>query len=1276
MPIDPAALGPYHASILNARLVALRIAEAQQQQIILLLEQYSSELFAAMGTGTPSNAARLRAQAQAIISNLIDDLEDYTASGVKLTARAMEDIHARATVQLLQAVGAETGLAVGMGGINLTAAQGLLARPELSAAFKNIRAQAVKAADGIIVKGVLRGSTSTNIARQLRTAIVGAESLPADLVVDNRKISYKTLEAMNLEPTKANLDALRKQARSVSGRAQLIARTEITTAEHEASVMLAEESPVVASIQWYLSNRHPKKDVCDVFAKSDMYGLGPGRYDPRKVPARPHPRCLCGRRHVLREPEEFGQARGKPPKLSIEPKKALEAFDITQPSQLAAITRALGVAEGRNAMLAKKQAATRARAQQVELQKKQKAELQQIQATEQAASDVLAKAASAKSIKEMKAVAAEAQQAKAKAKAVGASAATDIAQKAEDLVAAKLAQKQAANKAASLKHAAKKKAEKLALQHEAVLNEAVQTWTDPKKAGIPISNLDKDYIRQYLKAVQQQAINEGKNLAQMKAALSKGASDAIDILTAEKKAGLLIDSYDANASVPILKLKKAELEDAIANAKKVGAGEAAAQAQYVLDDLVQNLAAKEAAEQAAKATAALAQDAAVKYVAGKTKEALELAAKNKTLVGKLKEAVATAEEALDAALKLKDSKLIMDAQIALSKTQAALQKRLEQNAKAAATAKAKAKAAKAPKSASAMKGTLDAGDELQKIQAADATAAKTAAKAEMQPAAPKDALTADVVLGQQIGQQAGSNPGGLFRGTDGVKRYVKYYADPAQAASEALSNDIYRRLGLYAPKSQVVKGGPTGYMHVADILDNRGTIGNLGLTEKHANEILDGFAADVLTGNWDAVGLSLDNVVVLANGKIARIDQGGSLLFRAKAGRKPTTLLGQISEWDVFSSTKNPAYSSVFQKAGITSANALGDRVIAQIDEILALRTSVGGWARYIDDTVPPGALSAVDKKAIVDMLENRTKLLEAKKAAVKKAMADAKAAAAAAAKAQKEFEKRLKSGQLGARKALRDVDKAQIAEAAADLKKRLTPEQVNAVADQIKRNTSSGGIAWNAGLTAVRSARLAHLKRVARKNGIDPAAVTFLDKLYAGWQRTASGERAAAIKWYATKEHGIGTQHHWGYYIDKDAAEQARVLAEGKRMVTDNGRFREEEMLELFRAERNFNEALGATIGMPKIKLWRAIGGETFQKNGLPTPRTGETVIFDTGSVQGWAWVKNSFGGTLEIEGEIEWHEILGNWITRKPSGYSNEHEVWVIGGPRQYRVSRGGGH
>lgn len=47
-------------------------------------------------------------------------------------------------------------------------------------------------------------------------------------------------------------------------------------------------------VQWRLSSKHPKLDICDRHAKLDAYGLGPGVYPKADAPKPPaHPFCLC-----------------------------------------------------------------------------------------------------------------------------------------------------------------------------------------------------------------------------------------------------------------------------------------------------------------------------------------------------------------------------------------------------------------------------------------------------------------------------------------------------------------------------------------------------------------------------------------------------------------------------------------------------------------------------------------------------------------------------------------------------------------------------------------------------------------------------------------------------------------------------------------------------------------------------------------------------------------------------------------------------------------------
>lgn len=231
----------------------------------------------------------------------------------------------------------------------------------------------------------------------------------------------------------------------------------------------------------------------------------------------------------------------------------------------------------------------------------------------------------------------------------------------------------------------------------------------------------------------------------------------------------------------------------------------------------------------------------------------------------------------------------------------------------------------------------------------------------------KDAAT---VLGTKLAGPGGSNPGGVYQGTDQVKRYVKFYSDPAQAYGEHLANQVYADLGLGALTSHVFpsKGKIT---YASDLLQGHWTqLGSGHLTPDVANKVLDGYAADVLTANWDAVGLVHDNVLVSDTGQVVRVDNGGAFLMRAKAGRKPEAILDQITELEGFGNPKvNPAYAKVMQVAGVTPVS-LRPRLQEQVKQISAMVDKAGGWPAYVARTVP--GMPATDQARIIQMLTAR----------------------------------------------------------------------------------------------------------------------------------------------------------------------------------------------------------------------------------------------------------------------------------------------------------------
>jgi SPP1 gp7 family putative phage head morphogenesis protein len=238
------------------------------------------------------------------------------------------------------------------------------------------------------------------------------------------------------------------------------------------------------------------------------------------------------------------------------------------------------------------------------------------------------------------------------------------------------------------------------------------------------------------------------------------------------------------------------------------------------------------------------------------------------------------------------------------------------------------------------------------------------------PALLEDA-DARAVFVQSLGGSTGAT---LNKGTDGIARVVKKPPDPLQSYVEATTNRLYRELGLAAPESAltlekgVVKGVANEYLPGGKLLKE------VGITKDVANELLDGFVADVWTLNRDALGLELDNVL-LHNGKLVRIDNGGALLFRAQGAKKPDGQLYNLLEWEgLVNPALNKNYARLFQAAGLQDADALGARAIKQIEDILDLRQRSDNFERLLPEA--PG-ISTDDRVKLLGVLQRRAELLE-----------------------------------------------------------------------------------------------------------------------------------------------------------------------------------------------------------------------------------------------------------------------------------------------------------
>ena len=151
---------------------------------------------------------------------------------------------------------------------------------------------------------------------------------------------------------------------------------------------------------------------------------------------------------------------------------------------------------------------------------------------------------------------------------------------------------------------------------------------------------------------------------------------------------------------------------------------------------------------------------------------------------------------------------------------------------------------------------------------------------------------------KKVGGQGGSNPGGFFEDENGVRYYVKTPRSLSHIESEVLAAELYRMLGLGVP--DIVQGSYQGKPNVVSRLidePSRPITGARGDgSSQWQAKVIEGFVADAWLANWDAI--LNDNVRADKNGNPIRVDNGGSMKWRAQGGPKGAAWGNTVGEID------------------------------------------------------------------------------------------------------------------------------------------------------------------------------------------------------------------------------------------------------------------------------------------------------------------------------------------------------------------------------------------
>lgn len=154
-------------------------------------------------------------------------------------------------------------------------------------------------------------------------------------------------------------------------------------------------------------------------------------------------------------------------------------------------------------------------------------------------------------------------------------------------------------------------------------------------------------------------------------------------------------------------------------------------------------------------------------------------------------------------------------------------------------------------------------------------------------------------LGGSSGVRLMSHPNGK---TYAVKKPHK--GDAEQVKQEVKVDELYKEFGFEAPNSTY---DSVEKAKISEFVTGAKELRSVPMDDKLKKEIQKGFVLDCLLGNWDVVGSAKDNILI-KDGKPIRIDNGGSLNYRARGGTK--VFDSNVGEIDTMRST--PPASEVF----------------------------------------------------------------------------------------------------------------------------------------------------------------------------------------------------------------------------------------------------------------------------------------------------------------------------------------------------------------------------
>lgn len=166
-----------------------------------------------------------------------------------------------------------------------------------------------------------------------------------------------------------------------------------------------------------------------------------------------------------------------------------------------------------------------------------------------------------------------------------------------------------------------------------------------------------------------------------------------------------------------------------------------------------------------------------------------------------------------------------------------------------------------------------------------------------------------------VGPAGGSTGARIMEDAEGNRYVVKRGSSPDHLREEVLADRLYKTLGADVPEAKFELGDDGQPVKITRFLEGAKPYNELTPEEKKVvdRKIQKRFAADALMGNWDVMGLDNDNILVDSKGNPWRIDNGGSLRYRAQGQRKGDAFADQALDlWTLKDPNVNARSAAVF----------------------------------------------------------------------------------------------------------------------------------------------------------------------------------------------------------------------------------------------------------------------------------------------------------------------------------------------------------------------------